>query len=73
MPMPRAASTRWRGTARSPAAVLSTIGRRVSAVSPKIAEGAPSPNTVIASARIASVGIVVPRLTACASVAPSKR
>ena len=63
MPMPRAASIRCAGTMRRPAMVLRTIGSSVSDHSPKIAGGAPMPSTDMASARIASVGIVVPRLT----------
>ncbi len=65
MPMPRAASIRCAGTMRRPAMVLSTIGSSVSTNRPKIADGAPMPSTDMASARIARVGIVVPRLTNC--------
>ena len=63
MPMPRAASIRCGGTLSMPATVLSTIGSSVRTNSPKMTGGRPSPSTVMAMARIASVGTVVPRLT----------
>src|SRR5215208_1759757 len=63
MPMPRAASIRCGGTLSMPATVLSTIGSSVRTKRPKMTGGRPSPSTVMAMARIASVGTVVPRLT----------
>ena len=66
MPMPRAASIRCAGTMRRPGdGVEHDRQQRQHPRAPKIAGGAPMPSTDIASARIASVGIVVPRLTTC--------
>ena len=63
---------RCAGTPSMPAYVLRTIGSSDATHKPKIAGTTPMPSRLIASASTASVGIVLPRLSACMIVSATR-